>query len=90
MLGLSLLELGRDEEAAALLEVALKSNSQDSSLLFGLGLAYLRLKRPEVKTMIDRLVCDRNRGAVCASSERSEIPRRIRLSTRRRVAGSRR
>lgn len=55
ILGLTLVELGRDEEAAPALEAALKSNPRDVSLLFGLGLAYLRLKRPEVKTMIERL-----------------------------------
>jgi tetratricopeptide (TPR) repeat protein len=55
ILGLSLVELGRDEEAAPQLEEALKSNPREVSLLFGLGLAYLRLKRPEVKTMIDNL-----------------------------------
>jgi len=60
MLGLSLIELGRDEEAAPLLEAALKSNPRDVSLLFGLGLAYLRLKRPEVRTMIDSLAATAN------------------------------
>lgn len=60
MLGLSLVELGRDEEAAPLLEAALKSNPRDVSLLFGLGLAYLRLKRPDVKTMIDSLAASAN------------------------------
>jgi tetratricopeptide (TPR) repeat protein len=60
MRGLSLVELGRDEEAAPLLEAALKSNSRDLSLLFGLGLAYLRLKRPDVKTMIDNLAAITN------------------------------
>jgi tetratricopeptide (TPR) repeat protein len=60
MLGLSLVELGRDEEAAPMLEAALKFNSRDVSLLFGLGLAYLRLKRPDVKTMIDSLAATAN------------------------------
>jgi len=60
MLGLSLVELGRDAEAAPLLEAALKSNPQDVSLLFGLGLAYLRLKRPDVKAMIDSLAATPN------------------------------
>jgi tetratricopeptide (TPR) repeat protein len=58
LLGLALVELGRDEEAAPLLEAALKAtppNQEDVSLLFGLGLTYLRLNRPEVKTMIERL-----------------------------------
>jgi len=60
MLGLALIELGRDEEAAPLLEAALESNPQDASLLFGLGLSYLRLKRPTVKTMIERLAATAN------------------------------
>jgi tetratricopeptide (TPR) repeat protein len=58
MLGLALVELGRDQEAAPLLESALKASppeQQDASLLFGLGLAYLRLNRPELKSIIDRL-----------------------------------
>lgn len=53
--GLALVELGRDEEAVPLLEASLDHNAQDVSLLFGLGLAYLRLQRPAVKTMIERL-----------------------------------
>lgn len=55
LLGLTLVELGRDEEALPLLETAIKANPQDTSLLFGLGLAYLRLNRPEVKTIVERL-----------------------------------
>jgi tetratricopeptide (TPR) repeat protein len=55
LFGLALVELGRDEEAAPQLESALKFNPNDTSLLFGLGLAYLRLNRPEVKTMVERL-----------------------------------
>jgi tetratricopeptide (TPR) repeat protein len=58
LLGLALVELGRDEEAAPHLEFALKANppdQQDVSLVFGLGLVYLRLNRPELKAMIDRL-----------------------------------
>ena len=59
LLGLSLIELGRDEEAVPLLEAALKANApkvnDDASLLFGLGLAYLRMKRPELKATIESL-----------------------------------
>ena len=55
LLGLSLIELGRDAEALPSLEKADKSNPNDISLLFGLGIAYLRLDRPEVKTIVERL-----------------------------------
>jgi len=55
LLGLSLLELGRDVEALPSLEKADKSNPNDTSLLFGLGIAYLRLDRPEVMTIVERL-----------------------------------
>lgn len=55
LLGLSLIELGRDAEAVPLLETALKANAEDVSLLFGLGLAYLRLNRREVSAIAERL-----------------------------------
>ncbi|MCI0662579.1 MAG: tetratricopeptide repeat protein [Acidobacteria bacterium] len=55
LLGLSLIELGRDAEALSSLETADKSNPNDISLLFGLGIAYLRLDRPEIRTIVERL-----------------------------------
>jgi tetratricopeptide (TPR) repeat protein len=53
--GLSLVELGRDAEAAAQLETTLASASEDAAVLYGLGLAYLRLRRAELRDMIERL-----------------------------------
>jgi len=53
--GLALVELGRDDQAEQLLESALKENPDDPSLLFGLGLTYLRLNQPQVKAMIEKL-----------------------------------
>jgi tetratricopeptide (TPR) repeat protein len=53
--GLALLELGRDEQAIAALEPTLEASGQDAAVLYSLGLAYLRMRRPEVRSMIGQL-----------------------------------
>jgi tetratricopeptide (TPR) repeat protein len=58
LLGLALIELGRDADAVPLLEAVLQANAshqEDVSVLFGLGLAYLRLKRGDVMAIGERL-----------------------------------
>jgi tetratricopeptide (TPR) repeat protein len=55
MRGLALVELGRDDQAEPLLAEALTDNPDDLSLLFGLGLTYLRLNKPQVKDIIEKL-----------------------------------
>ncbi len=51
----SLVELGRDEEALTYLEKALNSTPNDPGLLYAVGLAALRLKRPMVTGTIELL-----------------------------------
>lgn len=53
--GLSLVEIGEDETAIVHLELTLKEAPQDVAVLYSLGLAYLHLKRPETRSMVDRL-----------------------------------
>lgn len=55
LLGLSLVELGKDAEAAANLEQTLDRALDDPAVLYGLGLSYLRLRRPELKGVIEHL-----------------------------------
>lgn len=55
LLGLSLLELGRDEEAIKELEPTLISAPDDTGVIYSLGLAYLRLNRPELPWAIEKL-----------------------------------
>jgi tetratricopeptide (TPR) repeat protein len=52
---LSLVALGRDEEALQYLEPALASAPNDPALLYALGLASLRLKKPMVTGVIEEL-----------------------------------
>ncbi len=54
LLGISLVALGRDTEAVTQLEPSLEA-TEDPTVLYSLGLAYLRLNRDEVKTIISRL-----------------------------------
>ncbi len=51
----SLVELGRDEEALTYLEKALNFTPDDPALLYAVGLAALRLKRPMVTGTIEAL-----------------------------------
>jgi tetratricopeptide (TPR) repeat protein len=53
--GLSLVEIGADESATAQLELTLDAAPRDVAVLYCLGLAYLHLGRPEMKSMIERL-----------------------------------
>jgi tetratricopeptide (TPR) repeat protein len=54
LLGVSLVALGRDADGVARLE-PVSDAIDDPTALYSLGLAYLRLNRPEVKTIISRL-----------------------------------
>jgi tetratricopeptide (TPR) repeat protein len=53
--GLSLVEIGREEDAITQLELTLDVAPQETAVLYGLGLAHLRLNRPGWREMIDRL-----------------------------------
>ncbi len=53
--GVSLVELGRDDEAVTYLEPALSGPQAEATALYSLGLAYLRLHRIEVATVVERL-----------------------------------
>jgi tetratricopeptide (TPR) repeat protein len=55
LLGISLVALGRDADGVARLE-PISETIDDPTALYSLGLAYLRLNRPEVKTITSRLV----------------------------------
>jgi tetratricopeptide (TPR) repeat protein len=55
LLGISLVALGRDADGVARLE-PISETIDDPTALYSLGLAYLRLDRPEVKTITSRLV----------------------------------
>jgi len=55
LMGLSLLEMGREEEAVSLLQQAVSAGSDDPAALYGLGLACLRLQKPGVPALIERL-----------------------------------
>jgi tetratricopeptide (TPR) repeat protein len=54
LLGISLVALGRDADGVAQLE-PISETADDPTALYSLGLAYLRLNRSEVKTIISRL-----------------------------------
>ncbi len=53
--GLSLVEIGRDEDAIIQLELTLEAAPQETASLYSLGLAYLRLNKPGWREMIERL-----------------------------------
>ncbi len=55
LVGMSLVELGRDKEALLYLEPLQASNSLESTALYSLGLAYLHLRRPEVTGIVNVL-----------------------------------
>jgi tetratricopeptide (TPR) repeat protein len=55
LLGLSLLELGRDAEAIERLEQALSAPPDDTAVLYGLGMAYLRTRSSKLHSTIERL-----------------------------------
>jgi tetratricopeptide (TPR) repeat protein len=53
--GLSLAELGRDEEAITQFEMTLDAAPPDAAVLYSLGLAYLRLGKPGFRATLERL-----------------------------------
>ncbi len=53
--GLSLFEIGRDEEAIVELELTLDAAQPDPAVLYSLGLAYLRLGKPGFRATLERL-----------------------------------
>jgi tetratricopeptide (TPR) repeat protein len=55
LIGVSLVELGRDDEAVKYLEPALSAPQAEATALYSLGLAYLRLHRTEVENVVERL-----------------------------------
>lgn len=55
LLGISLVEMRRDEEAVKELESNIAATSQDVAAMYSLGLAYLRLNRSELKSVLDKL-----------------------------------
>ena len=55
LLGVSLVELGRDADAVISLEPLLSSPQAEATALYSLGLAYVRLQRKEVTTVVERL-----------------------------------
>jgi len=55
LLGSSLVELGRDAEAITYLEPLANSSEIEAASLYSLGLAYLRLHRQEVMTVVESL-----------------------------------
>lgn len=55
LLGISLVELGRESEAVEHLQPAMAEASDDVTVLYYLGLAYLRLQRAERDEVIQRL-----------------------------------
>jgi len=63
LIGLSLVELGRDKEAIARLEPTLSAEA-DVTVLYSLGLAYLRQNRPEVGAIIERLAAHADGAAL--------------------------
>jgi tetratricopeptide (TPR) repeat protein len=65
LLGISLVELGRDSEALPHLERSLEVSPDDSAVLYSAGLAYLRLRLPQLESTIERL--ERAAGGKAAS-----------------------
>jgi tetratricopeptide (TPR) repeat protein len=55
LLGVSLVELGQDKEAVPHLERTLSIAPDEVSVLYSLGTAYLRLRRPELGSVVQRL-----------------------------------
>jgi tetratricopeptide (TPR) repeat protein len=55
LLGVSLVELGRDAEAVSYLEPALSSTQAEATALYSLGLAYLRLRRGDAGAVVKLL-----------------------------------
>lgn len=53
--GLSLVEIGQDNGAIIQLELTLQDAPRDVAVLYSLGLAYLHQRRPETRSMIERL-----------------------------------
>jgi len=55
LLGVSLVELGRDADAVPHLEQTLSAAPRDPAVLYSLGRAYLRLRRPGFRATLERL-----------------------------------
>jgi len=64
LLGVSLVELGRDDEAVNYLEPALQSAQVEATALYSLGLAYLRLRRGDVGNVAKRLAAREDGAAL--------------------------
>jgi tetratricopeptide (TPR) repeat protein len=64
LLGVSLVELGRDDEAVNYLEPALQSARAEATALYSLGLAYLRLRRGDVGGVAKRLAAREDGAAL--------------------------
>jgi len=62
--GVSLVELGRDAEAITYLEPALSSPQTETTTLYSLGLAYLRLRRGDVADVAKRLAAREDGAAL--------------------------
>ena len=72
LMGLSMLEIGQDREAIDLLERAVTAGSDDPAALYGLGLARLRLQKPGVPALIERLAHIPN-GAAASQLLRGQL-----------------
>jgi tetratricopeptide (TPR) repeat protein len=56
LLGICLVEIDREAEAVAHLEPAIDAGSSDLMALFSLGTAYLRLRRPQLESVLQKLM----------------------------------
>ena len=64
LVGVSLVELGRDAEAITYLEPALSSSQTETTALYSLGLAYLRSRRGDVADVAKRLAAREDGAAL--------------------------
>src|SRR5262249_5601554 len=55
LLGIALVELGRDAEAITQLEAATAAGATDPAALYSLGLAYVRTDKPQQNDVIEKL-----------------------------------
>jgi tetratricopeptide (TPR) repeat protein len=64
LLGVALVELGQDPEAIPHLERTLSVAPEEVTVLYSLGTAYMRLRRPEFGSVVQRLAALREGGAL--------------------------